>query len=92
MEWPGTRHRMEDRTRARLREHRRIQISPECTTCLDPDGQLIREAELPTSVVNLMTGGREAGAAIAEHLGIDKVMVFRPEPLRLLPAPSSPAR
>lgn len=35
--------------------------------------ELMLEAGLPAGVVNLVTGGREAGAAIAEHPGIDKV-------------------
>lgn len=35
---------------------------------------LIKEAGFPPGVVNILNGhGREAGAAIATHLGIDKV-------------------
>ena len=37
-------------------------------------GELIMEAGVPAGVVNIVTGfGEEAGAAIAEHPGIDKV-------------------
>src|SRR5215211_3601677 len=36
-------------------------------------GELITEAGVPEGVVNVVTGGPAAGAAIAEHAGIDKV-------------------
>ena len=34
-------------------------------------GQLIREAGFPAGVVNIVTGDRVVGVAIAEHPGID---------------------
>ncbi|TLM88258.1 aldehyde dehydrogenase family protein [Pseudarthrobacter sp. NamE5] len=36
-------------------------------------GQLIREAGFPAGVVNIVTGNRVVGAAIAEHPGIDMI-------------------
>jgi betaine-aldehyde dehydrogenase len=36
-------------------------------------GQLIREAGFPPGVVNIVTGNRVVGAAIAEHPGIDMI-------------------
>ena len=36
-------------------------------------GQLIREAGFPAGVVNIVTGDRVVGAAIAEHPGIDMI-------------------
>jgi len=36
-------------------------------------GELIAEAGIPEGVVEIVTGGPEAGAAIAEHAGIDKI-------------------
>ncbi|HEX2426243.1 MAG TPA: aldehyde dehydrogenase family protein, partial [Actinomycetota bacterium] len=34
---------------------------------------VIREAELPPGVVNIVTGGGETGAALVEHPGVDKI-------------------
>lgn len=36
-------------------------------------GELIQEAGVPDGVVNVVTGGPEAGAALARHAGVDKV-------------------
>jgi aldehyde dehydrogenase (NAD+) len=36
-------------------------------------GELIREAELPPGVVNIVTGAGDTGAALAGHPGVDKV-------------------
>lgn len=37
-------------------------------------GGLIREAGFPPGVVNILNGvGREAGAALSEHPGVDKI-------------------
>lgn len=55
-----------------------------CTMVLKPSeeaslstlrlGELIAEAGFPDGVVNIVTGyGREAGAALAEHPGVDKI-------------------
>ncbi len=35
--------------------------------------QILQEAELPPGVVNIVPGGRETGAALVQHPGIDKV-------------------
>ena len=35
--------------------------------------EVIREADLPPGVVNILTGGGETGAAIVNHPGIDKI-------------------
>ena len=35
--------------------------------------QILKEAELPDGVVNIVPGGRETGAALVQHPGIDKV-------------------
>jgi aldehyde dehydrogenase (NAD+) len=35
--------------------------------------ELIQEAEFPPGVVNIVTGGAEAGKALVEHPGVDKV-------------------
>jgi aldehyde dehydrogenase (NAD+) len=54
-----------------------------CTTVLKPAeeasltavrlGELIQELDLPPGVVNIVTGGGTVGAALAEHLDVDKV-------------------
>jgi aldehyde dehydrogenase (NAD+) len=36
-------------------------------------GELIREAELPPGVVNIVTGAGEPGAALVNHDGVDKI-------------------
>ena len=36
-------------------------------------GRLLEEVGCPPGVVNIVTGGREAGAALASHPGIDKI-------------------
>jgi aldehyde dehydrogenase (NAD+) len=36
-------------------------------------GRILEDAELPPGVVNIVTGGGEAGAALASHRGVDKV-------------------
>ena len=36
-------------------------------------GELVLEAEIPSGVVNILTGDASTGAAISEHPGIDKV-------------------
>jgi aldehyde dehydrogenase (NAD+) len=36
-------------------------------------GELIREAELPPGVVNIVTGAGEPGAALVNHEGVDKI-------------------
>ncbi|MFI1337345.1 aldehyde dehydrogenase family protein [Streptomyces sp. NPDC020845] len=35
--------------------------------------ELCRQADVPTGVINLLTGGPEAGRALVEHPGVDKV-------------------
>jgi len=35
--------------------------------------QILQEAELPDGVVNIVTGGPEAGAALVQHPGVDKI-------------------
>jgi len=35
--------------------------------------QILQEAELPPGVVNIVPGGRETGAALVQHPGVDKV-------------------
>ena len=54
-----------------------------CTIVLKPSelanlsalrlAEIVADADLPPGVFNLVTGGRETGAAIAEHPGIDKI-------------------
>ncbi len=54
-----------------------------CTSVLKPSeltpltalelGSIALEVELPAGVLNIVTGGREAGAALANHAGIDKL-------------------
>ncbi len=54
-----------------------------CTVVLKPSeqaclsvlmlGELIGQLDLPPGVVNIVTGGPEAGAALARHRGVDKI-------------------
>ncbi len=46
------------------------QITPTSTLLL---AELIREAEIPDGVVNVVTGGTEAGAALVAHPGVAKI-------------------
>lgn len=46
------------------------------STCLEL-ADICREVGLPPGVLNVLTGlGSEAGASLASHPGVDKVLVF----------------
>jgi aldehyde dehydrogenase (NAD+) len=50
-------------------------LKPADVACLSPlrIGEIIQELDLPPGVVNIVTGGAEPGAALAAHLGVDKI-------------------
>lgn len=52
-----------------------VVIKPPTEAALTPlrVGQLLLEAGIPAGVVNIVPGGAEAGAALAEHPGVDKI-------------------
>ncbi len=50
-----------------------LKPSPETTLDAFVLGEVIRDAGVPDGVVNIVSGGREAGAAVVRHPGVDMV-------------------
>lgn len=66
--------RMEVRSGARMREHRDLKPAEQTPLSILFFANLIKEAGFPPGVVNILNGyGKDAGAALASHLDVDKI-------------------
>jgi aldehyde dehydrogenase (NAD+) len=73
VEFSAAHGRVENRARARVRQHRCAQARRDHKLTALRLAQIFQEAELPEGVVNIVTGAGETGAALVNHPDINKL-------------------